>query len=350
MQAATATSGLMLPIAALCRMMPMFLWLGPGGDIRAMGPTLAKLFAAGSLVGEAFERHFSITRASRTGAMVDWGVLSGQRVHLALRGRRGTVLRGHAFSLGDGGAEGVLLNLSFGSGIALAVREHALTDADFAPTDLAMELLYLQEAKAAVMNELRALNQRLEAAHREAELRARTDPLTGLANRRALDQELALAAQKAALGGPAFALAHMDLDHFKALNDSLGHGAGDFALVRVGKILREETRRRDVVARVGGDEFVLLLREIVDPARLQLLAERIIARIEAPSRFEGAEFRHSASLGVVVSSSYDLIDPDRMQADADMALYAAKRQGRAHCKIMGLDVAPPQEKRQRQSN
>jgi diguanylate cyclase len=320
---------------ALGSLMPMYLWLGPGGDIRGAGPTLDKLCGEWPLKGCHFAEHFRLSRMRTRPGTLRLQDMVGHRLHLGLRLHPTTTLRGLAVPVGAGRPEeGIFLNLSFGIGLADAVRDHGLTAADFAPSDLAMELLYLQEAKAAIMAELRGLNERLEGARRAAEARAQTDPLTGLANRRALD--LALDRSIAALGqgGAPFAVAHLDLDHFKAVNDSLGHAAGDHVLGRVARILTEETRRHDLVARMGGDEFVLLLRGTVDPASLRALGARIIERLEEPSEFEGQLCRISGSLGVALSTSYAVPEAERMLSDADGALYASKRRGRARCTVL----------------
>ena len=153
--------------------------------------------------------------------------MRGQRLHVDLRGK-GDTFRGLAVPTGDGG---MLLNLSFGIRLIDAVRQHALTDADFAATDMAVEMLYLVEVKQAVMTELRRLNLRLQGAKATAEEQALTDTLTGLRNRRALDVSLpALIGQ-----GVAFGLMHIDLDYFKQVNDTLGHAAGDQVLRRSGE-------------------------------------------------------------------------------------------------------------------
>lgn len=316
---------------ALGRLMPMFLWLGRDGTILAAGPTLCKILGAGDLHGQPFARHFHPGRA-RGGAKDAEGLVRRGRLHLTLRDRPTTVLRGSAADLG---AAGVLFNLSFGIGVAEAVRDFALTEADFTPSDLAMELLYLQEAKDAVLSELRALTGRLEQARRQAEAQALTDPLTGLANRRALDAELAAAIAALQRDGAPFAVAHLDLDHFKAVNDTHGHAAGDHILVQVAEALRAEIRKGDLAARVGGDEFVLLLRGNRNPEALEALGTRLIARLEQPSAFEGVEFRISGSIGFVQSGSYAVPEADRMLADADAALYASKRTGRGRVTVHG---------------
>lgn len=314
---------------ALGRLMPMYLWITPTGLIRATGPTLAKLCPGETLIGKRFLDCFRVDKPRALHSMADVHALEGQRIMLSLGNGAGTSLRGQAQPLSGG--QGWLLNLSFGISVAEAVRDHRLTNGDFAPTDLTVELLYLTEVKAAVMGELAALNSRLQAAQREAEARALTDALTGLANRRALDSELARECQLAARGGPPFALLHLDLDFFKAVNDTLGHAAGDHVLARAAAVLRGETRKTDTVARVGGDEFVMILRGESEADSIRRIGERIISELERPILYEGEPCRISGSIGVVLSATYALPEADVMHADADEMTYAAKRAGRGRC-------------------
>lgn len=318
---------------ALGRLMPMYLWITPTGLIRATGPTLAKLCPGETLVGKRFLDCFRVDKPRALHSMADVHALEGQRIMLSLGNGAGTGLRGQAQPLSGG--QGWLLNLSFGISVADAVRDHRLTNGDFAPTDLTVELLYLTEVKAAVMGELAALNSRLQAARREAEAQAMTDALTGLANRRALEAELARECQLAARGGPPFALMHLDLDYFKAVNDTLGHAAGDHVLASAAAVLKGEARQTDTVARVGGDEFVMILRGEGGADSARRTAERIIAGLQRPIMFEDQPCRISGSAGVVLSGGYGMPEPGRMQADADEALYAAKRAGRGRCVVAG---------------
>lgn len=318
---------------ALGRLMPMYLWITPMGLIRAAGPTLMKVCDPAPLVGERFLHRFDVERPRTLMSMADVHALEGQRIVLYLRDGPETRLRGQAQPLGSG--QGWLMNLSFGIAVAEAVRDHRLTNADFAPTDQTVELLYLTEVKAAVTGELRGLNARLRRAHEEAMARALSDPLTGLANRRAFQLELARECQLAARGGAGFALLHLDLDFFKAVNDTLGHAAGDHVLSEVANILREETRRSDTAARIGGDEFTLILRGENDAERAARVGARIISELERPILFEERPCLISGSIGLVVSSFYLMPDPERMQTEADEATYAAKRAGRGRCAIGG---------------
>jgi diguanylate cyclase (GGDEF)-like protein len=256
---------------------------------------------------------------------------AGHRFRIVPRNQPRVGLRGVGMRLAGG--EQVLLNLSFGIDLIAAVREFTLTDADFAATDLAMELLYLAEANAAVTRELRGLNLRLEGARMAAEEDALTDPLTGLRNRRAADLFLErLCASRAAFG-----LLHIDLDYFKAVNDSLGHAAGDLVLGIVGRILGDQVRAEDCAARIGGDEFLVIIANRTDPKVLQAIAERIIARVSEPIEFEGTVCQVSASVGIVRSVDLDPCDPVQLLAAADRALYAAKHAGRAQAVLLAAE-------------
>ncbi len=316
------TGGVQIGSAALARLMPMHVTLSSDGVITGCGPTLQKLAGARQVVGQAFFALFDVRRPDGVGDLRGLLALSGQRLHIALRDGGAPGFRGLAVPL-DGG--GVLINLSFGITVVEAVRDLELTDADFAPTDLAMELLYLVEAKTAVMEQLRDMNRRLEGAKTAAEEQALTDTLTGLSNRRAMDMALS----RLILRGAPFGLMHLDLDFFKAVNDTLGHAAGDHVLRQVARVLRVQTRGGDTVARIGGDEFVVLLPGLVDASTLEAIAARIIAQLAQPILFQGEQCRVSASIGMTVSTVYEQpVRPDRLLCDADEALYEAKRAGR----------------------
>ena len=333
MDGTTVDHDISLEVAALDRLMPMHLRLSSTGKIVSAGSTLAKLFADTSLSGCSLFDLFEVRRPGGISHMSALKAHAGERLYLGLRGNPSLSLRGIAAPCANG--QGVLLNLSFGISVIDAVRHYALTDADFAPTDLTVELLYLVEAKSAVMDELRNLNLRLQGAKAAAEQQALTDTLTGLRNRRALDLELGQLTRQAM----PFSLMHIDLDYFKAVNDTLGHAAGDHVLREVAKLLCAETRSGDTVARVGGDEFVVVLPALTDAGLLQQIAHRIIARLNEPMEFEGQPCRIAGSIGMTLSRLYAIVDPARMLNDADQALYASKRAGRAQATLYTDNLA-----------
>ncbi|MFC3086113.1 GGDEF domain-containing protein [Tabrizicola soli] len=307
--------------AMLARFMPMHLLLDREGRVLGAGPTLRRMLQRPDLAGARFEDLFEVRAPG--GAVTADQVLAraGHRFRLVARNGVRAGLRGMGERLPDGR---MLMNLSFGIDLIAAVRELGLTDADFVATDLAMELLYLAEANAAVTRELRGLNLRLEGARLAAEEEALTDPLTGLRNRRAADLVLA----RLCAARMPFGLLHLDLDYFKSVNDTLGHAAGDHVLEVVGRILRAELRVEDCAARIGGDEFLVLVVKRVDLQVLRGIADRIIQRISAPIPVAGKVAQVSASIGIVRSSDLAAPDPVRLMALADRALYAAKRAGR----------------------
>jgi diguanylate cyclase (GGDEF)-like protein len=165
----------------------------------------------------------------------------------------------------------------------------------------------------------------LQGAKTVAEEQAMTDTLTGLRNRRAADLTLAALCEMQA----DFSLMHMDLDFFKAVNDTLGHAAGDHVLKEVARILMAEVRTSDTAARIGGDEFLVVMPGLIEPVRVQRMARRIIDCVSEPMPFEGSICSISASIGVTRSTFYDAPRPEVMLADADAALYISKNSGRA---------------------
>lgn len=314
---------------------PMFAMIDRTGHIRAVGATLGKLGGA-PLIGCRFLEVFELKRPRGVRTMADLLATSGTKLHLRHREGPQTDLKGILVPLPDG--QGAVINLSFGISVLDAVRDYKLTGSDFSATDLAIELLYLVEAKSAAMEASRMLNRRLQGAKIAAEEQAFTDTLTGLKNRRAMDHILG----RLIAADLPFALMHLDLDHFKAVNDTLGHAAGDHVLQQVAAIMVEETRTTDVVARIGGDEFVLIFDGVEDRARLDRIARRLIERFEQPMPFGADACRISGSAGTVLSSDPCMSgDPARLLEAADLALYAAKRAGRACHRFFDASMLDP---------
>ncbi len=153
------------------------------------------------------------------------------------------------------------------------------------------------------------------------------DPLTGLPNRALFNERLEQILEHARRSNEVVAVAFLDLDRFKAINDSLGHAMGDALLVQLGQRLRQAVRAEDTVARMGGDEFIMILRGLRRPHDATVPARKIMNSLETPMRIEGHELRVTASLGISLYPS-DADDQDSLLRHADMALYWAKSQGR----------------------
>jgi len=165
-----------------------------------------------------------------------------------------------------------------------------------------------------------ALARTLRRHYQASEERAATDALTGLPNRRAFDAVLEAEIDVRRRHGGAFSLALIDLDRFKALNDSMGHAAGDLALRLVSDTLSARVRASDAAARLGGDEFIVLLRNA--PARdVERIRETLVSAIDR--RLEGAGFAVTASCGV---ATFEAPPPSAALAleKADRAMYAVK--------------------------
>ncbi len=159
------------------------------------------------------------------------------------------------------------------------------------------------------------------------EYMAHHDALTDLANRVLLDQRLELALLRRIHGEETVAVHHLDLDQFKAVNDTFGHPVGDKLLKVVADRLRGLVRETDTIARTGGDEFVIVQSPITDPAQATSLAQAIIALISEPFDIDGHRAVIGASIGIAIGPG-DGAKPDKLLRNADLALYKAKDDGR----------------------
>ncbi|TPI99771.1 EAL domain-containing protein [Mesorhizobium sp. B2-8-1] len=169
-------------------------------------------------------------------------------------------------------------------------------------------------------------NAELESAKARIEHIALHDSLTGLPNRRYLDQVLKEYAAKTTRGCGYVGLLHIDLDRFKHINDTLGHAAGDAMLVHASAVLRSTVEEGGFVARIGGDEFVVLCT-VKDIKQLGLLADNIISQMSEPVYYHGHRCRFGASVGIAVDNDND-IEAKHLLVNADIALYQAKTRGR----------------------
>jgi diguanylate cyclase (GGDEF)-like protein len=158
---------------------------------------------------------------------------------------------------------------------------------------------------------------------------ARRDALTGLPNRLHLQRLLPRLLARAARDGSRLALLNLDLDHFKNVNDSLGHGSGDRLLAAVAQRLRSVVAAHDVVVRMGGDEFVIVATLLPDAVIVDSIAERIRSAVAVPLDLDGITLSVVPSIGISVYPE-DGTDPEQLLKHADIALYTAKDRGRGN--------------------
>ena len=164
-------------------------------------------------------------------------------------------------------------------------------------------------------------------AQEQLELLARVDTLTGLPNRRQFDERIADALLRARRSQQTLALMFLDIDHFKQVNDSIGHAGGDAVLCEFARRLRGCVRATDVVARLAGDEFVVLLEGVAGPADLAALADKVVDCVRAPFAAEEAVLAVTTSVGVATCAGGESSAAELL-ARADGALYQAKSRGR----------------------
>jgi diguanylate cyclase (GGDEF)-like protein len=182
---------------------------------------------------------------------------------------------------------------------------------------------------------------KIHAWSQEADRRASHDALTGLPNRRQLQEAIDAAAADTRHGPRRIALLYLDIDGFKSVNDALGHSAGDALLRRLAQTLRSAIRSSDLLVRVGGDEFVLLVADCGDDALLAELAERLIAgvRMVGTHAYDG-RFPIGVSIGIATfPDSAEQVD--QLLDVADAAMYEAKRSGRSTYVFSGSTATAP---------
>ncbi|WP_237711193.1 EAL domain-containing protein [Oceanimonas sp. GK1] len=163
------------------------------------------------------------------------------------------------------------------------------------------------------------------------------DPLTGLPNRRLLEDRLDLAIRHANRSKQHLAVIFLDLDHFKQVNDTLGHAAGDELLLEVSRRIRTRLREDDTLARLGGDEFIVLLPELNEPDEASRVARRLIDAIAEPFQINNHQFRIGCSLGVSLYPD-DANSAEQLLHHADAAMYQAKQEGRNDYRLFSRNM------------
>ena len=178
-------------------------------------------------------------------------------------------------------------------------------------------------------------------ARRQAEERVRHlahfDELTGLPNRSMFNQRLSHALARARRLDERLAILFIDLDRFKNINDTLGHGAGDRVLKEIAQRLRGCLREADTVSRLGGDEFVVLIEGASRPADVAEVAQKILAAVARPVLLESQEFHLTASIGISTCPG-DSDDLQGLMKNADIAMYRAKEQGKNNFQFYAAQI------------
>ena len=181
----------------------------------------------------------------------------------------------------------------------------------------------------------------LKRAERELVVLARNDSLTGLPNRRHFDEQFAITVARQRRSKRPIALLYLDIDHFKEINDGLGHAAGDDVLLEFAQRLRGSLRATDFVARLGGDEFAVLLEEVDTPGIAELVARKLVSAMQSDIAIAGRELRVTTSIGIAFCQRISCSQDDLIRI-ADGALYRAKAAGRNTWRIvMAEDPTPP---------
>ncbi|MEO8441178.1 MAG: diguanylate cyclase [Betaproteobacteria bacterium] len=189
------------------------------------------------------------------------------------------------------------------------------------------------------MLEIRLLHEGARSAATTNEILAQQDPLTGLGNRRLLTKRISAALANARRNKNAMAVVYLDLDGFKHINDTLGHGTGDTLLKIVARRLESVVREEDTVARVGGDEFMIALWQVADAGDVATVAAKLIDIVSQPYTIENRRITVTTSAGVGMFPRHGE-DADALMKSADAAMYEAKRAGKNAFRISQKTALP----------
>jgi diguanylate cyclase (GGDEF)-like protein len=202
---------------------------------------------------------------------------------------------------------------------------------------LRMKTKELEEHRRTLEQRVKERTEELIKTNAELDKLATHDALTGLPNRMMYSQLLNRAIQSARRYDRQFAVFFIDLDRFKIINDTLGHGAGDQLLQEIALRLKQAVRSADVVARLGGDEFVLLVDEVNDLSQVATVAHKVLSAASKPMVLMGEKCRVTASIGISIYPK-DAEDEQSLMKTADIALYLAKEEGKNNYQFYSKEI------------
>jgi diguanylate cyclase (GGDEF)-like protein len=205
------------------------------------------------------------------------------------------------------------------------------------PVHAALLLTLALAVTLAVLAWVMVLRRRIRESEERFRHMAQHDALTGLSTRLVLQDRLTVALEAAKRHHNGLAILMLDIDRFKDINDTSGHHAGDEVLRVTAERIVQAVRKSDTVARMGGDEFVVLLPDLIDPRAAESIAAKLVTTLSAPIPFADGELALSVSIGVCTASPGEL-DPDALLRNADAALYLAKAGGRNCFKVFFIGM------------
>lgn len=268
---------------------------------------------------------FSIEKPRRVNTLDDIRKTLGRKLTVSAHLPSGNTLSFRCVACAIKDSDDLLIDYSFGDNLSEVIEDFHLTTSDFKPNDLSIDMLFMLESQKALLEDSRALAAALSQAKENAEHAANVDLVTGIANRRAFNRHLDDLAS-----GPAradeHALVHIDLDKFKAVNDTLGHAAGDMVLKHTADALIAATGPTDLAARIGGDEFAMVLHKPPGNDVLNERLQKVLAQISKPVRHNEHLCQVGASFGVSRFRPDQTATPDQPLIESDIALYVAKEQ------------------------
>ncbi|MCF7822418.1 MAG: diguanylate cyclase [Mariprofundaceae bacterium] len=217
-------------------------------------------------------------------------------------------------------------------GMVVFETAHCRKDGSIMPVEINARAIEL-DGERVVFSTVRDITERRQAEEKIRQM-AYHDHLTGLPNRALFYDRLQQALAHAHRNRKLLALLILDLDHFKPINDELGHKYGDQALIEVGKRLRQCVRETDSVARIGGDEFAIIFVDVASEKAACKMAEKVIAAIKQPLSLNTSQYTLGASIGICMASQDD-DDMEGAVSRADSAMYQAKKSGRSCYHVSG---------------